>query len=391
MARGRLWQQTRAVWRSSCRRGYASHPPKARLNVPTDFSSTPLLNHSAKSALANKELSEDVRNGTTSRINLFQAINAALSHALRTDQRVLLFGEDVAFGGVFRCSMNLANEFGDERVFNTPLSEQGIAGFAIGAAMEGMRPVAEIQFADYVFPAFDQIVNEAAKCRYRAGSNSEQSCGGLVFRMPMGGVGHGALYHSQSPESLFTHVPGMRVVIPRSPTQAKGLLLGAIASNDPVIFMEPKILYRAAVEHVPAEAYTLPLSTAEILKEGEDVTIISYGAPLYTCQSALTAAEKDFKCSVELIDLRTVYPWDRETVMKSVNKTGRCIIVHESMVNAGVGAEVAATVQEGCFLRLEAPVQRVAGWSTHPGLAYERFNIPDVARVYDSIRTVLEY
>lgn len=391
MIRGRLWQQTGAVLKSSCRRGYASHPPQARLNIPVDYSSTPLLNHSAKSALANKELPEDVRNGTTSRINLFQAINSALSHALRTDPRVMLFGEDVAFGGVFRCSMNLANEFGDERVFNTPLSEQGIAGFAIGAAMEGMRPVAEIQFADYVFPAFDQIVNEAAKCRYRAGTNTEQNCGGLVFRMPMGGVGHGALYHSQSPESLFTHVPGMRVVIPRSPTQAKGLLLGAIASNDPVIFMEPKILYRAAVEHVPAEAYTLPLSTAEVLKEGKDVTIISYGTPLYTCQSALTAAEKDFKCSVELIDLRTVYPWDRQTVMKSVNKTGRCIIVHESMVNAGVGAEVAATIQEGCFLRLEAPIQRIAGWSTHSGLAYEKFNIPDVARVYDSIRTILEY
>ncbi|KAK5123639.1 hypothetical protein LTR85_002677 [Meristemomyces frigidus] len=374
------------------RRAYASHPPKARLNIPTDYSSTPLLHHSAKSALANKELSEEARNGTTSRINLFQAVNAALAHALRSDQRVLLFGEDVAFGGVFRCSMNLANEFGDDRVFNTPLSEQGIAGFAIGAAMEGMRPVAEIQFADYVFPAFDQIVNEAAKCRYRAGSNGDtQSSGGLVFRMPTGGVGHGALYHSQSPESLFTHVPGMRVVIPRSPMQAKGLLLGAIASNDPVLFLEPKILYRAAVEHVPAEPYTLPLSTAEVLKQGKDVTIVSYGTPLYTCQSALEAAERDLKCTVELIDLRTVYPWDRQTVMSSVRKTGRCIVVHESMVNAGVGAEVAATVQEGCFLRLEAPVQRVAGWSTHSGLAYEKFNIPDVARIYDAIRTVLDY
>ncbi|KAK0337945.1 hypothetical protein LTR02_001697 [Friedmanniomyces endolithicus] len=374
------------------RRGYASHPPNARLNIPTDYATTPLLHHSAKSSLANKELSEEARNGTTSRINLFQAVNAALSHALRSDQRVLLFGEDVAFGGVFRCSMNLATEFGDDRVFNTPLSEQGIMGFAIGAAMEGMRPVAEIQFADYVFPAFDQIVNEAAKCRYRAGHNADtMNCGGLVIRMPAGGVGHGGLYHTQSPESLFTHVPGMRVVVPRSPVQAKGLLLGAIASNDPVIFLEPKILYRAAVEHVPAEPYTLPLSTAEVLKEGKDVTIVSYGTPLYTCQSALAAAEKDFKCSVELIDLRTVYPWDRQAVMASVNKTGRCIVVHESMVNAGVGAEVAATIQEGCFLRLEAPVQRVGGWSTHSGLAYEKFNIPDVVRVYDAIRNALEY
>lgn len=373
------------------RRSYASHPPKARLNVPTDYSTTPLLHHTSKSALANPELSQEARNGTTGRINLFQAINAALSHALRSDDRTLLFGEDVAFGGVFRCSMNLASEFGDDRVFNTPLSEQGIVGFAIGAAVEGMKPIAEVQFADYVFPAFDQIVNEAAKIRYRAGSNASQACGGLVIRMPSGGVGHGALYHSQSPESLFTHVPGMRVVIPRSPTQAKGLLLAAIESPDPVIFMEPKILYRAAVEHVPQEAFTLPLSKAEVLKEGKDVTIISYGTPLYLCQSAVTAAEKDLKCSIELIDLRTIYPWDRQTVMESVRKTGRCIVVHESMVNAGVGAEVAATIQEGCFLRLEAPVQRVAGWSTHTGLAYEKFVMPDVARIYETIKNVLEY
>ncbi|USW48156.1 Putative transketolase-like, pyrimidine-binding domain, thiamine diphosphate-binding protein [Septoria linicola] len=373
-------------------RSYASHPPNARLNVPTDYSTTPLLHHTSKSALANRELSQEARDGTTSRINLFQAINGALAHALRSDNRVLLFGEDVAFGGVFRCSMNLASEFGDSRVFNTPLSEQGIVGFAVGAAVEGMKPIAEVQFADYVFPAFDQIVNEAAKIRYRAGTNADaQSCGGLVIRMPAGGVGHGALYHSQSPESLFTHVPGMRVVIPRSPSQAKGLLLAAIESPDPVIFMEPKILYRAAVEHVPAEPYVLPLSKVDVLKEGKDVTIISYGTPLYTCQNAITAAEKDFKCSVELIDLRTIYPWDREGVMNSVNKTGRCIVVHESMVNAGVGAEVAATIQEKCFLRLEAPVQRVAGWSTHPGLAYEKFNIPDVARVYDAIKSSLDY
>merc|ERR1711939_462591 len=350
-------------------RQYATHPPKARLNIPTDYAATPLLHHTSKSALANPELPQDARNGTTSRINLFQSINTALSHALRSDPRVLLFGEDVAFGGVFRCSMNLATEFGDYRVFNTPLSEQGIAGFAIGAAMEGMRPIAEIQFADYVYPAFDQLVNEAAKARYRAGSTADSmSCGGLVVRMPSGGVGHGGLYHSQSPEALFSHIPGLRVVIPRSPSQAKGLLLSAIACNDPVVSLEPKILYRAAVEHVPAEPYTLPLSKAETLK-----------------------AEKDFKCSVELIDLRTIYPWDRQAVMESVRKTGRCIVVHESMVNAGVGAEVAATVQEGCFLRLEAPVQRVAGWSTHPGLAYEKFNIPDVARVYEAIKTALDF
>ena len=374
------------------RRSYASQAPQARLNIPTDYSSTPLLQHSSKAALAHHELPADVQHGTARRINLFTAINQAMAHALRTDPRVLLFGEDVAFGGVFRCSMNLATEFGDTRVFNTPLSEQGIVGFGIGAAMEGLKPIAEIQFADYVFPAFDQLVNEAAKTRYRCGGNGDRdTCGGLVVRMPAGGVGHGALYHTQSPEALFTHVPGLRVVIPRSPSQAKGLLLASIACRDPVIFLEPKILYRAAVEYVPTEAYELPLSTAEVLKEGSDVTIISYGTPLYTCQSALAAAEKDFGCSIELIDLRTVYPWDRAAVMRSVNKTGRSIVVHESMVNAGVGAEVAATIQEGCFLRLEAPVQRVCGWSTHTGLAFEKFFIPDVVRVYDAIRVALEY
>lgn len=311
---------------------------------------------------------------------------------LRSDPRTLLFGEDVAFGGVFRCSMGLQTEFGDDRVFNTPLSEQGLVGFAIGAALEGMKPIAEIQFADYVFPAFDQIVNEAAKVRYRYGQNADvQNCGGLIIRMPCGGVGHGALYHSQSPESLFTHVPGMRVVTPRSPSQAKGMLLAAFESPDPVIFLEPKILYRAAVEHVPVEPYTLPLDKADVVKEGNDVTIVSYGTPMYTCQNALTAAEKDFGCSVELIDMRAMFPWDRPTILDSVRKTGRCIVVHESMVNAGVGAEVAATVQEHCFLSLEAPVLRVGGLTTHAGLAYEKHNIPDVVKVYDAIKKALEY
>ncbi|KAF2117274.1 thiamine diphosphate-binding protein [Lophiotrema nucula] len=371
-------------------RRYASAAAGARLNGTVEYDSTPILNHTSRSALANPELPEDVRKGQTKRINLYTAVNEALRHALQTDERVLVFGEDIQFGGVFRCTMNLATDFGTERVFNTPLSEQGLVGFAIGAAAEGMRPVAEIQFADYVFPAFDQIVNEAAKYRYRSGATGVH-CGGMVIRMPTGVVGHGALYHSQSPEALFTHVPGLRVIIPRSPTQAKGLLLSAIRSNDPVIFMEPKVLYRAAVEQVPIDAYELPLDKAEVLKSGKDVTIVSYGTPLYTCSAAIAAAEKDFKCSVELIDLRTIYPWDRETVLNSVKKTGRAIVVHESMMNAGVGAEVAATIQEQAFLRLEAPVKRVTGWATHTGLIYEQFIIPDVTRVYDAIKKTLDY
>jgi 2-oxoisovalerate dehydrogenase E1 component beta subunit len=198
-------------------------------------------------------------------------------------------------------------------------------------------------------------------------------------------------YHTQSPEALFTHTPGLRVVIPRSPVQAKGLLLSAIHCQDPVIFMEPKILYRAAVEQVPVDAYQLPLDKAEVLKTGKDLTIVSYGTPLYTCSAAITAAEKDFGCSVELIDLRTIYPWDRETVLESVKKTGRAIVVHESMMNAGVGAEVAATIQEKAFLRLEAPVKRVTGWATHTGLMFEQFVIPDVTSKLRNFATCISF
>lgn len=361
-------------------RAYSTHPPHAKLNLPTDYSTTPLLAQTSQVALNNPELSTEIRNGPTKRMNMFQAVNDALATALAQDESVLIFGEDVAFGGVFRCTGKLAETYGADRVFNTPLCEQGIMGFAIGVAAEGMRPVAEIQFADYVYPAFDQLVNEAAKFRYRDGSCG-RSAGGLTVRMPCGGVGHGGLYHTQSPESLFTHIPGLRVIMPRSPIQAKGLLLSAIRSNDPCIFMEPKILYRAAVEQVPTGSYELPLSKAEVLKEGKDVTIVSYGQPLYKCMDALQKAEKDFGVSVELIDLRTVYPWDKETVFKSVRKTGRCIVVHESMVNAGIGAEVAAAIQEDSetFVRLEAPVARVAGWSIHTPLMFEALNIPDVA------------
>lgn len=365
---------------SLLQRPYSTHPPNARLNLPIDYATTPLLAHTSQAALGNPELTAEVRQGTTKKMNLFQSINDALSIALAEDENVLLFGEDVAFGGVFRCSMKLAETYGGERVFNTPLSEQGIMGFAIGCAAEGMRPVAEIQFADYVFPAFDQMVNEAAKYRYRDGACGRH-VGGLTVRMPCGAVGHGALYHSQSPESLFTHVPGFRVIMPRSPLQAKGLLLAAIRSNDPCIFMEPKVLYRAAVEQVPVAPYELPLSKAEVVKEGRDVTIISYGQPLYTCLNAIKQAEQDLGVSIELVDLRTIYPWDKETVFESVQKTGRCMVVHESMVNAGVGAEVAAAIQEdpSTFIRLEAPVVRVAGWSTPTPLVFERFNVPDVA------------
>merc|ERR1719161_2396462 len=217
---------------------------------------------------------------------MFQAINSAMDTVLEADERSLLFGEDVAFGGVFRCSMGLREKYGNDRVFNTPLSEQGIIGFAIGAAAVGYTPIAEIQFADYVFPAFDQIVNEAAKYRYRAGGTWD--VGGLTIRMPCGAVGHGGLYHSQSPEAFFSHCPGLNIVVPRGPVQAKGLLLAAIRSPDPTLFFEPKILYRQSVEEVPEGDYELPLGKADIVREGSDVTLIGWGTQV---QRLMKAAE----------------------------------------------------------------------------------------------------
>ncbi|KAH6975126.1 thiamine diphosphate-binding protein [Ilyonectria sp. MPI-CAGE-AT-0026] len=392
MLHRRLWGQRPETLLSVQTRRYLSQidaTSTRRLNLPINFGTTPLLHHTRESLLKAPGLPGD---GPSRRLNLFQSVNSALQTALAASNRVLCFGEDVAFGGVFRCTSGLQEEFGNKRVFNTPLTEQGIVGTAIGAAAEGMKPVVEIQFADYVFPAFDQIVNEACKFRYREGMTGG-NLGGMVIRMPTGGVGHGALYHTQSPEALFCHVPGFVVVVPRSPSQAKGLLLSAILeSKDPVIFMEPKILYRAAVEEVPDGLYTLPLRSAEVVKSGADLTIISYGRPLYTCANAIELVEKDCPgVSIEMIDLRTIFPWDRETVIKSVMKTGRAIVVHESMVNFGVGAEVAATIQEAAFPYLKSPIQRIAGWTTHTGLSYEKYIFPDVARVYDAILESLEY
>ncbi|KAK6346519.1 hypothetical protein TWF696_006644 [Orbilia brochopaga] len=371
---------------------YSTHPPNAKLNLPAQFNKTAYLSHTASTTLANPELPAEIRDaGSTSRLNLYQAVNSALSTALSTDDRAILFGEDVAFGGVFRCSTNLMDKFGSNRVFNTPLNELGIIGFGIGYASHNPAntAIAEIQFGDYVFPAFDQIVNEAAKYRYRGASAFH--CGGLTIRMPVMGVGHGALYHSQSPEAFFSHVPGLKVVVPRGPLQAKGLLLSSIRDRNPVVFMEPKILYRAAVEEVPTDEYTFPLGKAEILTPGTDITIISYGTPLYTVEMAAKAAQETLGVSVEVIDLRTVYPWDKETVFASVRKTGRCLIVHEAPRAGGLGGEIAASIQEECFLSLEAPVGRVTGWDVHMGLIFEQFNVPDVVRVFDMIKKTMEY
>ncbi|KZO90506.1 Thiamin diphosphate-binding protein [Calocera viscosa TUFC12733] len=337
----------------------------------------------------------------TRKMNVYQAVRDAMGIALLKDDSALVFGEDVAFGGVFRCTMNLAEEFGRDRVFNTPLTEQGIAGFGIGLAAMGHTAIAEIQFSDYIYPAFDQLVSEAAKMRYRTGG--QYDAGGLTVRAPCMSVGHGGLYHSQSPEGFFLGAAGIKVVIPRSPLQAKGLLLAAIRDPNPVVFLEPKILYRSAIEQVPTSDYELPLSRAEVLLPGDSLTLLSYGTPLYHCETALSLLRSPppslahlipaslRSAQVELIDLRTILPWDIHTVIKSVEKTRRLVIVHEAGRSGGVGSEIAAEVQKRCFLRLEAPVKRVTGWDTPVPLVFEKFYIPDAVRILDGVLETLMY
>eukprot|EP00794_Sanderia_malayensis_P000667 gene667-1335_t len=327
--------------------------------------------------------------GDTRRMNLFQSLTDAMDIALEKDSSAVIFGEDVAFGGVFRCTVGLADKYGKDRVFNTPLCEQGIAGFAIGVAAAGATAIAEIQFADYIFPAFDQLVNEAAKYRYRSGGIFD--CGKLTIRAPYGAVGHGGHYHSQSPESYFAHTPGLKVVIPRGPIQAKGLLLASIRDPDPVIFFEPKILYRQAAEEVPTKHYELPLSKAEVMEEGDDVTLIGYGTQLHVLREASRMAQEKLNVTCELIDLRTILPWDEETVIESVKKTGRAIVSHEAPVTGGFGAEVASTIQEKCFLHLEAPVERVCGYDTPFPHVCEPFYLPDKYRCFEAIKKLVNY
>jgi len=321
--------------------------------------------------------------------NLLQAVNEALDMAMQADERVLCFGEDVgAFGGVFRATSHLQEKYGKSRCFNTPLTEQGIIGFANGLAVQGRVPVAEIQFADYIFPAFDQIVNETAKYRYRSGN--EFNVGSLTIRAPYGGGIHGGLYHSQSPEAYFTHTPGLKVVIPRNPEQAKGLLLASIRDPDPVLFFEPKKLYRASTGPVPEEDYELPLGQAEILREGTDITLVAWGAQMQAIEKAADlAAEEGISC--EVIDLRCLLPWDRDTLAASVKKTGRLIINHEAPKTSGFGAEIAASLQEACFLYLESPIMRVTGWDTPFPLALQNEYLPNEWRTLDAIHASMNY
>lgn len=287
-----------------------------------------------------------------------EAIHDALHDELARDQRVFVMGEDVGVrGGVFRVTAGLIEEFGEYRVLDTPLAESAIAGVAIGAAMAGMIPVAEIQFADFIMPAVNQIVSEAAKIRYR--SNNDWSCP-VVIRAPYGGGVHGALYHSQSVEALFSHVPGLKIVTPSTPYDAKGLLLSAIRDPDPVLFFEHKKLYRLVKEEVPDDEFTVPLGKAAVRREGDDITVISYGYALHLVLEAATIlAEEGISCHV--LDLRTLRPLDEEAILAAARCTGKVLIVHEDNKVSGIGAEVAAIIVEHALFNLDAPIRRLAG------------------------------
>ena len=320
--------------------------------------------------------------------NIIQAVNDALRIEMRRDSRMVVLGEDVGkFGGVFRATTGLYDEFGPDRVFDTPLSEAGIIGSAIGMALYGLRPVPEIQFADFIYPAYDQIVNELAKFRYRSGG--QYPCP-VVIRTPYGGGIRGGHYHSQSPEAYFVHTAGLKVVIPSNPYDAKGLLLSAMRGEDPVIFMEPKRVYRAAKGEVPEGDYTVPLGQAKVVREGSQLTVLCYGAMVHTCVEAAQLAEKD-GFDPEIIDLRTLLPLDAETVLTSVRKTGRVVIAHEAPKTCGYGAELAAMIAEKALMSLEAPINRVAGFDTPFPYTLENEYLPSPDRVALAIKQTAQF
>ncbi len=321
-------------------------------------------------------------------MTLLQAINQGLKTEMSRDDRVVVLGEDVGVnGGVFRATEGLYKEFGAERVMDTPLTETGIIGAAIGMAVYGLRPVPEIQFADFIYPAFDQIVSELAKFRYRSGG--EYTCP-VVIRTPYGGGIRGGLYHSQSPEAYFTHTPGLKVVIPSTPYDAKGLLASAIRGEDPVIFMEPKKIYRAIKGEVPTEDYLVPIGKARTVQEGTDLSIFCYGAMVDVCEKAAAKA-KEQGISVEIIDLRTLYPVDEEAILGSVRKTGRAMVVYEAPKTCGYGAEISALIAEKAIDSLEAPIKRVAGFDTPFPYTLEYIYMPHPARVLQAIHEVVNY
>jgi pyruvate dehydrogenase E1 component beta subunit len=315
-------------------------------------------------------------------LNMVQAIGDALRTEMKRDERIVVLGEDVGrVGGVFRVTKGLFEEFGDERVIDTPLSELGIIGCAVGMALYGLVPCPEIQFADFIWPAYDQIVNELAKIRYRSGGDFSAH---MVIRTPVGGGIRGGHYHSQHPEAQFLAVPGLKVVCPSNPRDAKGLLSAALRDPDPVIFFEPKRIYRAARGEVPEGEFVLPLGRAAVTRPGEHVTVVAYGAMLY---EALDAAAKAAEQGVdtEVIDLRTLWPLDVETIVASVKKTGRLVVVHEAPRSGGLGAEIVSLLTEKAFYHLQAPPERVTGFDTPFPYALEMEYLPLSHRILPAI------
>ena len=320
-----------------------------------------------------------------SQINMVQSLNRSLDRLMAADERVIIMGEDVGRdGGVFRVTDNLLNKYGTERVIDTPLNELAIIGMASGMAMYGLKPIAEIQFQDYIFPAFDQIINNVAKVRYRTGGRFEVP---LIIRTPYGGGVRGGLYHSQSGEAYFAHTAGLIVVTPSNPYDASGLLVSAYKSKDPVIFLEPKRLYRAAKSEVPDEQFEVEIGKAAKLKEGDDVSIITYGSMVPVVMSTV---EKN-QVNADVIDLRTILPMDITAVLQTAKKTGRVVIVHEAPRTLGVGAEISALIAERAIDSLFAPIVRVTGYDIPFPYSHEEFYIPDEKRIMNAINKVLTY
>lgn len=326
----------------------------------------------------------------TRTLNLVQAVNEALDLAMGKDERVMILGEDVGRnGGVFRATEGLWRKYGDARVVDTPLAEIGIMGSAIGLAITGYRPVAEIQFDGFMPSVFDQVVCHLGRIRSR--SRGKMSVP-LVLRAPHGGLIHAPEHHSESPEAYFCHTPGIKVVIPSSPYDAKGLLLAAIEDPDPVVFFEPKLLYRSAKGEVPTGHYTVEIGKARLVKEGKDITLLTWGAMTVTCEKAAERLEKEDGASVEILDLRTLSPLDLGAVLASVGKTGRCVIAHEAPNTGSWAAELSALIAERGLLRLLAPVARVGGWDIRmPLFRLEQYYIPDADRVVMAARKTLSF
>lgn len=347
-----------------------------------------------------RESSAAAETGALKSMTMIQALRSAMDVMMQRDDNVVVFGQDVGyFGGVFRVTEGLQAKYGKPRCFDTPISEGGIVGIAVGMAAYGLRPVAEIQFADYFYPASDQIVSEAARLRSRSAGDFTAP---MVIRMPCGGGIYGGQTHSQSPEALFTHVCGLRTVMPSNPYDAKGLLIAAIESDDPVIFLEPKRLYNGpfdghhdrpmvpwsshATGKVPEGYYRVPLESASVFRAGAQVTVLTYGTMVWVAE----AAARESGVDAEIIDLRSLWPMDLDAVVASVKKTGRCVIVHEATRTSGFGAELSALVQEHCFYQLEAPIERVAGWDTPYPHAQEWAYFPGPDRVAAALKRTLE-